>query len=148
MPRSNTWTGAIPITWGEAAQHAARSNEAMGAGGSVVGSDDVVSSAHADAQGHSRACYNPLGGEPMKSQRTKSLVVKRTMVVAGRKTSIGLEEPFWEPLRDIAKERGTTLTGLIRVIDRDRSGPNLSSALRVFVVEHYQNQLAARTPSA
>jgi predicted DNA-binding ribbon-helix-helix protein len=84
----------------------------------------------------------------MKSQRAKSLIVKRSMVVAGSKTSVSLEPPFFEALKEIATERGTSLPRLVTSIDPDRREPNLSSALRVYVLEHYQNQLAARTPSA
>jgi predicted DNA-binding ribbon-helix-helix protein len=88
------------------------------------------------------------GGKPMKSpKRTKSLVRKWTVVVAGRKTSVCLEPPFLEALKEIATERRTTVPRLITSIDPDRRSRNLSSALRVFVVEHYQNQIAGRTPS-
>ena len=84
----------------------------------------------------------------MKSQRTKSSIVKRTMDLAGYKRSVGLEPEFWEALREIATERGTTVSGLVTSIDPDRREPNLSLAIRVFVLEHYQNQIAARAPSA
>jgi predicted DNA-binding ribbon-helix-helix protein len=84
----------------------------------------------------------------MKSQRTKSLVRQRTIVVADHKTTVRLEDQFFEALREIATERGSTLQDLITSIDDDRGEPNLSSALRVFVLEHYQKQIAARTPSA
>jgi predicted DNA-binding ribbon-helix-helix protein len=98
----------------------------------------------------SRPCYNAAArGKPTKSRkRTKSLVRKWTVVVAGRKTSVCLEPQFFEALKEIATERGTSLPRLVTSIDPDRREPNLSSALRVYVLEHYQNQLAARTPSA
>jgi predicted DNA-binding ribbon-helix-helix protein len=64
-------------------------------------------------------------------------------------TSVSLEEAFLEALREIAKERGTSLQGLVTSIDRDRrEGRNLSSALRVYVLDHFRDQIAARTPSA
>jgi predicted DNA-binding ribbon-helix-helix protein len=97
-----------------------------------------------------RACYNPaLGGKPMKSpKRAKSSVAKRTIRIGGLKTSITLEDHFFEALKEIATERGSTLQDLVTSIDPDRREPNLSSAIRVFVLEHYQNQIAARAPSA
>jgi predicted DNA-binding ribbon-helix-helix protein len=85
----------------------------------------------------------------MKPQRAKSLVVRqRTIVVAGHKTTVRLEDQFFEALREIAKERGSTLQDLITSIDRDRGEANLSSALRVYVLEHYQFQIVARRPTA
>jgi predicted DNA-binding ribbon-helix-helix protein len=83
----------------------------------------------------------------MKSQRAKSSVVKRTTRIGGRKISISLEDHFFEALKEIAKERQSTVQDLVTSIDPDRREPNLSSAIRVFVLEHYQNQIAARTPS-
>jgi predicted DNA-binding ribbon-helix-helix protein len=79
----------------------------------------------------------------MKSQRSK-----RSIAISGHLTSISLEPPFFEALKSIATERGSTLQSLVTSIDHDRRGSPLSSALRVFVLEHYQNQIAARTPSA
>ena len=81
-------------------------------------------------------------------KQTKSLVVRRSITISGHLTSISLEPQFLEALKEIAKERGSTLQDLITSIDRDRREGNLSSTLRVFVLEHYQNQIAARTPSA
>ena len=84
----------------------------------------------------------------MKSpKRTKSLISKRSVAISGLRTSISLEDQFWEALREIATERGSTLTGLITSIDREREG-NLSSAIRVYVLDHFRDQIAARTPTA
>jgi predicted DNA-binding ribbon-helix-helix protein len=90
----------------------------------------------------------PASAAAMKSKRTKSLVSKRSIAISGRKTSVCLEPQFFEALREIAKERGTSLSGLVTSIDPDRREGNLSSALRLFVLRHYQDQIAARTPSA
>lgn len=60
-------------------------------------------------------------------------VRKRSVTVAGHRTSVSLEEAFWEALKDIAGARRTTVNALIAEIDRNRSG-NLSSAIRVFVL--------------
>jgi predicted DNA-binding ribbon-helix-helix protein len=59
---------------------------------------------------------------------------KRSVLIAGHRTSISLEEPFWRALREIAARRGVSLNALVAGIDAARQG-NLSSALRVFVLE-------------
>jgi predicted DNA-binding ribbon-helix-helix protein len=70
----------------------------------------------------------------------KSTVVKRSIVLAGHKTSVSLEDPFWEGLKDIAKDQRKTLSDLVGSIDTNREHGNLSSALRLFVLNHYQAQ--------
>jgi predicted DNA-binding ribbon-helix-helix protein len=73
-------------------------------------------------------------------------IKKRSIVVAGRKTSITFEDEFWESLKEIAKERNETLKDLVNKINADRRSPNLSSAIRVFVLDYYrnrQNEMAA-----
>ena len=70
----------------------------------------------------------------------KSTVVKRSIVVAGHKTSVSLEDAFWEGLKDIAKARRMTLSDLVGSIDTNREHGNLSSALRLFVLSHYQKR--------
>jgi predicted DNA-binding ribbon-helix-helix protein len=70
----------------------------------------------------------------------KSSVSKHSVVLAGHKTSISLEEAFWRALKDIASSRRTTVRDLIGSIDLDREQGNLSSALRLFVLNHYQAQ--------
>jgi predicted DNA-binding ribbon-helix-helix protein len=74
----------------------------------------------------------------------KSLVMKRSVVLAGHKTSVSLEDAFWESLKDIAKSRGMTLPDLISRIDIDREHGNLSSALRLFVLNHYTRPMSSR----
>jgi len=68
-------------------------------------------------------------------------IVKRSVTIAGHRTSVSLEEPFWRALAEIADTRNQSLAGLIAGIDRQRtrSGARqgLSSALRVHVLEHY-----------
>ena len=68
----------------------------------------------------------------------KSTVVKRSIVLAGHKTSVSLEDAFWEGLKDIAKTMRTSLSDLVGSIDTDREHANLSSAIRLFVLNHYQ----------
>jgi predicted DNA-binding ribbon-helix-helix protein len=59
---------------------------------------------------------------------------KRSVTIAGHRTSLSLEPEFWAALRDQAKARGWSLARLIGEIDRDRAGRNLSSAVRVFLL--------------
>jgi predicted DNA-binding ribbon-helix-helix protein len=76
----------------------------------------------------------------------KSPVVKRSIVIAGHKTSVSLEDAFWTGLKEIAAERHVTLSDMVAVIDQDRRHGNLSSAIRLFVLDHYrQPRDAARS---
>jgi predicted DNA-binding ribbon-helix-helix protein len=70
----------------------------------------------------------------------KSPVVKRSIVIAGHKTSISLEDAFWKALKDIAIARRATLSDLVASIDSERQHGNLSSAIRLFVLDHYQSK--------
>jgi len=65
----------------------------------------------------------------------KSAVIKRSIVVSGHKTSVSLEDAFWEGLREIAREQNLTVSALVGEIDRTRQQSNMSSAIRVFVFE-------------
>ena len=91
----------------------------------------------------------------------KSLVVKRSIVIAGHKTSVSLEDAFWKGLKEIASDRDLTLSGMVASIDSGRHGGNLSSAIRLFVLDHYRTmigsvagtrssevEMAAQSPSA
>ncbi len=62
-------------------------------------------------------------------------VLKRSLVIAGHRTSISLEDAFWRRLREIAAERGLSVNALAASVDAARGEANLSSALRVFVLE-------------
>ena len=70
-----------------------------------------------------------------------SPVVKRSIVIAGHKTSVSLEDAFWQGLKEIATERGMTLSDLVATIDTGRHAGNLSSAIRLFVLDHYRAQI-------
>jgi len=72
----------------------------------------------------------------------KSPVIKRSIVIAGHKTSVSLEDAFWKGLKDIADDRDVTLSDLVSSIDTDRQHGNLSSAIRLFVLDHYRNHAA------
>jgi predicted DNA-binding ribbon-helix-helix protein len=70
----------------------------------------------------------------------KSPVIKRSIVIAGHKTSVSLEDAFWKGLKDIASNRDMTLSELVAAIDSDRRHGNLSSAIRLFVLDCYRSQ--------
>jgi len=70
----------------------------------------------------------------------KSPVVKRSIVIAGHKTSVSLEDAFWKGLKEIATGRELTLSDLVASIDTDRRHGNLSSAIRLYVLDHYRAQ--------
>jgi predicted DNA-binding ribbon-helix-helix protein len=73
----------------------------------------------------------------------KSPVVKRSIVIAGHKTSVSLEDAFWDALKEIATVRNATLSEIVAGIDAARSQGNLSSAIRLFVLDHYRAARAA-----
>jgi len=64
------------------------------------------------------------------------------IVIAGHKTSVSLEDAFWKSLREIARGRGDTLSDLLVKIDADRQSANVSSAIRLFVLDFYRKQLS------
>ena len=68
----------------------------------------------------------------------KSAVVKRSIVISGHKTSISLEDAFWKGLKEIAAGRELTLSEMVALINSGRSQGNLSSAVRLFVLDHYR----------
>ncbi|MGB9367558.1 MAG: ribbon-helix-helix domain-containing protein [Xanthobacteraceae bacterium] len=74
----------------------------------------------------------------------KSPVVKRSIVIAGHKTSVSLEDAFWASLKDIAGTRNMTLSELVASIDADRRQGNLSSAIRLYVLDHFRAQSGSR----
>ena len=71
----------------------------------------------------------------------QSSVVKRSIVVAGHKTSVSLEDDFWAVLKEIASEDDLTLSELVGKIDSERELGNLSSAIRLFVLRSYRRRL-------
>jgi predicted DNA-binding ribbon-helix-helix protein len=84
-----------------------------------------------DNPGQSEGKAMKLKG-PWKSSR-----VKPSIRIAGNKTSISLEEGFWDALTEIVKERQTTLQDLVTSINAERRDANLSSAVRVFILDHF-----------
>jgi predicted DNA-binding ribbon-helix-helix protein len=76
-------------------------------------------------------------GVPMKSA-----ITKRSVVIGGHKTSVSLEEPFWTAVREIAGGQKVTVSSLLRQIDLERRNANLSSAIRVYVLENVRSHAA------
>ena len=68
----------------------------------------------------------------------KSPIVKRSIVIAGHKTSVSIEDAYWTALKDIAARRGTTVAELVATIDASRQHGNLSSAVRLFVLDYFR----------
>ena len=69
---------------------------------------------------------------------TRSVVLKRSLVIGGHKTSVSLEDEFWSGLKEIAAARNMTLSDLVATVERGRERGNLSSTLRLFVLESYR----------
>ena len=66
---------------------------------------------------------------------------KHSIVFRGRKTSVSLEAPFWAALQKIASERRQTISDTVAFIGEQRETINLSSAVRVFVLDHFLNAM-------
>lgn len=73
----------------------------------------------------------------------KSLVVKRSIVIAGHKTSVSLEDAFWSGLKEIAQGDHMTLSNMVGTIDTHRRQGNLSSAIRLFVLDRVRTRVPA-----
>ena len=78
----------------------------------------------------------------------KSPVVKRSIVIVGHKTSVSLEDAFWKGLKEIAGGRDMTLSDLVSTIDSDRRHGNLSSAIRLFVLDYFKSRATSAPPEA
>jgi predicted DNA-binding ribbon-helix-helix protein len=61
-------------------------------------------------------------------------IVKRSLAIAGHRTSVSLEEAFWRALKDLAGQRGQSVSALVAAIDAERQSANLSSAIRVYLL--------------
>jgi predicted DNA-binding ribbon-helix-helix protein len=74
--------------------------------------------------------------------------VKRSFTIAGHRTSVSLEGPFWEALKAVAAEEQLALAALVRRIDASRGGMSLSGAIRVHLLEHYRRRASqgAKSP--
>ena len=83
----------------------------------------------------------------MTREGRRARVVKRSLSIAGHRTSVSLEDAFWRRLRDIAVDRDLSTNALVAQVDAARGEANLSSALRVFVLETVAAQGQAAVPS-
>lgn len=75
----------------------------------------------------------------------KSAIVKRSIELHGHKTSVSLEDQFWDGLRNIAEQKNLPLPKLLQSIDAERGNANLSSAIRVYVLEYHRAAAATAT---
>ncbi|MDR3461076.1 MAG: ribbon-helix-helix domain-containing protein [Beijerinckiaceae bacterium] len=75
-----------------------------------------------------------------KSERGPAAVRKHSLMISGHPTSISLEDAFWTALKATAKRQGLSVARLAAEIDARRDGANLSSAIRVFLLESRQGQ--------
>ena len=85
--------------------------------------------------------YADSDGRATVAEERDAAVTKRSLTVAGHRTSISLEDAFWSGLRDIAAERGLSVAALVAEVDRERGLSNLSSALRVFVLARFRGTI-------
>jgi predicted DNA-binding ribbon-helix-helix protein len=69
----------------------------------------------------------------------RSPVIKRSVMLVGHKTSVSLEDQFWDGLHEITLNKGVSTTALIERIDTNRAVHNLSSAIRLFVLDYFKN---------
>jgi predicted DNA-binding ribbon-helix-helix protein len=74
----------------------------------------------------------------------KSLILKRSVVLRGHKTSISVEDAFWNSVKAIAGSGQMSVSELVSAIDSERHHGNLSSAIRLFVLNFYREQLLDR----
>jgi predicted DNA-binding ribbon-helix-helix protein len=74
----------------------------------------------------------------------KSRVMKRSTLVDGHKTSVTLEDEFWNALKEIAVAQNITAAALVSKIDSEREAANLSSAIRVYVLRYYRERCDAK----
>ena len=75
-----------------------------------------------------------------RKMKRKSPIVIHSILIAGHRTSISVEDAFWKGLKEIAADRNMTLSDLVTTINSKRKHNNLSSAVRLFVLDHYRRQ--------
>lgn len=78
----------------------------------------------------------------------RSSIKKRSVVIDGRKTSVSLENDFWEEVKAVARSRGQSVVDYVADIVKAYEGHNVSSALRLSVLEHYRSKGQVNAPSA
>ena len=80
----------------------------------------------------------------MSRESSGARVLKRSLAIAGHRTSVSLEDAFWRRLQGLAVERGLSVSALAAEIDAARGEANLSSAIRVHVLEAVASSGASR----
>ena len=66
--------------------------------------------------------------------------IKRSVTIAGHRTSISIEQPFWDTLKELACSQKISVNELVRRIDAERQGGNLSSAIRIYILNAVKNR--------
>lgn len=86
------------------------------------------------------ADVNPDADAPTAAPQVEDGVMrKRSVVIAGHRTSVSLENAFWDALKDISKQQNQTVNQIVTEIDSGRSG-NLSSAIRLYILRKLQEK--------
>ena len=80
--------------------------------------------------------------KPKRPLLMKSPILKRSVRIGGRKTTVGLEDEFWNALKQIAAAQNTSIERLALKINKEREHPNFSSAIRLFVLDYYCKRAA------
>ena len=78
----------------------------------------------------------------------KSTINKRSIIISGHKTSVSLEDAFWRGVKEIASSQGATLSEMVAVIDSGRNHGNLSSAIRLFVLDYFRTRALSAASDA
>jgi predicted DNA-binding ribbon-helix-helix protein len=96
---------------------------------------------------HVAAAVEAAGRVHPPAGRKNSSVIKRSVIRNGHKSSISLEDQFWDALREIAERKDMAISALVAAIDHSRTTSNLSSAIRVYVLDHFRHSDGFRDPS-
>ena len=78
---------------------------------------------------------------PSEGARRKSAIVRRYVTISGRNSSVSLESAFWDALEEIADSRGTMRAKIVSIIESEGRPSNLSSAIRLFVLDYYRSKI-------
>ena len=96
---------------------------------------------------HAAAAVDAAGRVHPQQGRKNSSVIKRSVIRNGHKSSISLEDQFWDALREIAEQKDIAISTLVAAIDHNRTTSNLSSAIRVYVLDHFRRGDGSRDQS-
>ena len=83
----------------------------------------------------------PMRISPPKDRRLKSPILKRAVDIGFRKSSVSLEDSYWSALKEIAAAQNVSVSRLVTKIDSKRQYANLSSAIRLFILDYYRTAL-------